>query len=110
MSHLSEHKSLSDSSLNLWLNQSDQQLVLVVFKADWAGGVAILKGFIDKILIEMPGVQVYWVDVESNKDLSLSFGINQIPSIIMLRDHEVVDHINGILPRRKLSARMARHL
>jgi thioredoxin-like negative regulator of GroEL len=87
---LPEHKSLSDSPLNLWLNQSDKQLVLVVFTADWAGSVAILKGFLSKIAEELPS--------------------GKIPSIIMLRDHEVVDHINGLLPRKKIAARMAHHL
>lgn len=94
----------------MWLKQSDRQLVLVVFTADWAGSVAILKGFLERISEEMPTVDIKWVDVETNRELSLSFGVNQIPSIIMLRDHEVVDHVNGILPRRKLAARMARHL
>ena len=110
MPQLPEHKPLNDSPLSLWLNQSDKQLVLVVFTADWAGSVAILRGFLSKIAVEMPTAKVHWVDVEANQELSNSFGINQIPSIIMLRDHEVVDHINGVLPRRKLSARMARHL
>lgn len=110
MPQLPEHKSRSDSSLSLWLKQSDKQLTLVVFTADWAGSVAILEGFMDKILEEMSGVAIHWIDVEANQELSLSFGVNQIPSIIMLRDHEVVDHINGILPRRKLAERMSRHL
>lgn len=110
MPQLPEHKSLNNSSLSLWLKQSDRQLVLVVFTADWAGSVAILKGFLERISEEMPTVDIKWVDVETNRELSLSFGVNQIPSIIMLRDHEVVDHVNGILPRRKLAARMARHL
>lgn len=110
MPQLPEHKSLSDSPLNLWLNQSDKQLVLVVFTADWAGSVAILKGFLSKISEEMPSVKIHWVDVEANKELSHFFGVSQIPSIIMLRDHEVVDHINGLLPRKKIAARMARHL
>jgi|GEM_PF-2374915 len=107
---LPEHKSLSYSSLSSWLKQSDKQLVLVVFTADWAGSVAILKGFLDRISDEMPGAAVFWIDVEANRELSVSFGINQIPSIIMLRDHEVVDHINGIIPRRKLAERMAKFL
>jgi thioredoxin 1 len=107
---LPEHKSSNVLSLSVWLNQSDKQLTLVVFTADWAGSVAILKGFLDRILEEMPDVAIHWVDEETNRDLSLSFGVNQIPSIIMLRDHEVVDHINGIIPRRKLAERMAKHL
>lgn len=72
--------------------------------------MAILRGFLDRIFEEMPGVAINWIDVEANRELSLSFGVNQIPSIIMLRDHEVVDHINGIIPRRKLAARIAKHL
>ena len=81
-----------------------------MFTAHWAGGVAILRGFLDQILKEIPNVSVNWVDAEDNKELSLSFGIDQIPSIIMLRDHEIVDHINGIIARRKLAERMRRHL
>lgn len=110
MPQLPEHKSLSNESLSLWLKQSDKQLVLVVFTADWAGSVAILEGFLDRISKEMSGVAIYWVDVEANRELFLSFGVNQIPSIIMLRDHEVVDHVNGIIPRRKLADRMRWYL
>jgi len=86
---LPEHKSRNDSSLSLWLKQSDKQLTLVVFTADWAGSVAILKGFLNRILEEMPGIAVHWIDIETNQELSLSF---------------------GILPRRKLADRMSQHL
>jgi len=107
---LSGHKSQNDSSLSTWLNQSDKQLTLIVFKADWAGSVAILSGFLERIFEEMPNFVIHWVDVETNRELSLSFGVNQVPSIIMLREHEVVDHVNGVIPRRKLADRMAKHL
>lgn len=54
----------------------------------------------------MPELAVEWVDVEDNAQLASSLGIKHIPSIILLRNHEVVDHIDGMMPRRKLSKRL----
>jgi len=77
-----------------------------VFTAPWSGSGAILRNFMGEISREMPELAVEWVDLEDNAQLASSLGVNHIPSIILFRNHEVVDHIDGMLPRRKLVKRM----
>jgi thioredoxin 1 len=110
MSRFSDHHETNNNEWLSWLEESNEQLIVVVFIADWVGTVEILRSFLNKICLEMPGVALRWVDVEEYEHLSLDVGINQIPSIILLRNREVVDHINGLIPRRSLAARMEPYL
>ena len=93
-----------------WLRESNNHLVVVAFVADWAGTAEILKGFLGIIAAELPGVTIKWVDVDQNTQLTVEMGVNQIPSVVLLRNQEVVDHIDGLIPRRKLASRIERFL
>lgn len=106
VSHPSENSGSKSNQLIDWLNASNEQLVAVVFTAQWSGSGTILRNFMGKISREMPEMIVEWVDVDQNAQLSASLGINHIPSVILLRHHEVVDHIDGMMPRSKLAKRI----
>lgn len=106
MNHLSENSGPKTNHLIDWLNTSNDRLVAVVFTASWSGSGAILRNFMGKIVHEMPELAVEWVDVDDNPQLASKLGINHIPSIILLRNREVVDHIDGMMPRSKLAKRM----
>jgi len=106
VNHPFENSGPKKNQLVDWLNASNDRLVAVVFTATWSGSSAILHNFMGKIVLGMPELTVEWVDVDDNAQLASNLGINHIPSIILLRNHEVVDHIDGMMPRSKLASRM----
>jgi thioredoxin-like negative regulator of GroEL len=57
-----------------------------------------------------PGVEVHWVNIEKDRELSERLGVFAIPSTILFRNREVVDHIAGVIPRRKIEERIAPYL
>jgi thioredoxin-like negative regulator of GroEL len=106
VNHLSKKSGSNGDQLVAWLNASNDHLVAVVFTAEWSGSGTILRNFMGKIAREMPEIVIEWVDVDESPQLSANLGINHIPSVILLRNHEVVDHIDGMMPRSKLAKRM----
>ena len=70
----------------------------------------ILRGFLTKVTHQLPGLVVHYVEVEEHPQLSAEMGVNTIPTVVLLRNQTVVDHIDGVIPRSKLVARIEPHL
>lgn len=96
--------------LTSWLDSSENCLVIVVFFTEWAGSVEILRGFMDRIQETYSDVEVHWINIEEQRNLSIELGISAIPSTILFKNREVVDHISGVIPRRKIEERIKPHL
>jgi thioredoxin 1 len=47
------------------------------------------------------------VNVDNNPDLSVKYGINAIPTLLLFKDGEIVERFQGVPPRAKLEAAMA---
>ena len=110
MSTSSKQVASDQGALADWLAESNERLVVVAFTADWAGGALILRGFLDKIERKLPDLQVYYVDADARQQLVADMGVNQIPTVLLLRSQTVVDHIDGLIPRSKLAARIGAYL
>jgi thioredoxin 1 len=110
LSHLSDHNSEKNNLLTNWLDNSENCLVIAVFFAEWAGSVEILRGFMDRIQETCPSVEIHWVNIEQQRELSIDLGVSAIPSTILFKDREVVDHIGGVIPRRKIEERIKPYL
>lgn len=57
-----------------------------------------------------PGVEIHWVNIEEDRELSMDLGVCAIPSTVLFRNREVVDYIAGVIPRRKIEERIAPHV
>lgn len=83
---------------------------MVVFHASWVGAKEIIETFLEKISQQHPSVRVTWVDVEASPELSLHLGVNQVPTILILRHHQIHDMVIGTISRRKLQEKIERYL
>jgi len=110
MTNFSNHSDIKRSDLKVWLSDSNEHLVVLIFVADWAGSVAILRGFMERILRDEPELVVIWVDIEKQPEITLDLGVASVPTVVLLRNQEVVDHIGEVLPRKKLAERIALHI
>jgi thioredoxin 1 len=95
---------LTDDNFESEVIQSSQP-VLVDFWAEWCMPCRMLAPTIDELAKEYQGkVKVGKVDTDSNRDVSVKFGISAIPTIILFKGGEVVRKFVGVTPKNEFKA------
>jgi thioredoxin 1 len=81
--------------------------VLLDFWAVWCGPCKMIAPFVEELAGEYEGkVKVGKVDVDSNPQISMNYGIRSIPTLLVFRDGKVVDQIIGAVPKQAISAKL----
>jgi thioredoxin 1 len=87
---------LTDQNFEQEVLKSDKP-VLVDFWAEWCMPCKMLGPTIDKIAKDYAGkVKVGKVDTDSNRDVSMRFGISAIPTVILFKDGKVAQKFVGL--------------
>lgn len=83
------------------------QLVLVDFWAEWCGPCRMLAPIVDEIAEEFKGkIVVGKVDVDNNPEVCAKYGIRNIPTILFIKNGEVVDKQVGAAPKNTLVSKL----
>lgn len=90
---------LTDSNFEKEVIKSDVP-VLVDFWAEWCQPCRMLAPTIDQLADEYEGrVKVGKVDTDSNRDVSVKYGISAIPTVILFKGGEVQKKFVGLTPK-----------
>jgi thioredoxin 1 len=101
MGHAAE---FSDAGFDSDVLQSSQP-VLVDFWATWCGPCRQIAPLIDELAKQYEGtVKIGKVNVDENPELSMKYGINAIPTLLLFKDGEIVERFQGVPPRTRLEA------
>ena len=77
-----------------------EQVVLVDFWAAWCGPCRMVGPIIDEIAEEYDGKAVVGkVDVDENPEISAKYGIRSIPTLLFIKNGEVVDKQTGAVAK-----------
>jgi thioredoxin 1 len=81
--------------------------VVVDFYADWCGPCRTLTPTVEKLAEDYQGkVEIVKVNVDSNPDLAMRYGISSIPTVVFIKNQQVVDRTVGLQSKGDLAKRI----
>ncbi len=97
---------LTDDNFEAQVIQSDTP-VLVDFWAEWCMPCRMLAPTIDELAREFVGkVKVGKVDTDSNREVSIKYGISAIPTVILFKAGQPVRKFVGVAPKQEFVAEL----
>ena len=85
--------------------------VLVDFWATWCEPCKTLGPMLEKLAAEYHGAfRLGKVDVDKQQELAGMFGIRSVPTVVLVKDGQVLDGFAGALPLGQLREFLARHV
>lgn len=100
---------ITDSNFQSDVLESSQ-VTMVDFWAEWCGPCRMIAPIVDELAKEYEGrAQIGKVNVDHNQ-LGMQFGIRSIPTILFIKDGEVVDRHVGAASKAVLEAKLKAHL
>jgi len=100
---------LTDSNFNEQV--SKYSLMLVDFWAPWCGPCRMVSPVIEQLAREYAGRVVFGkLNIDENQRVAQSFGIQSIPTMMILKNSKVVDVIVGALPKPQIQSKLKQHL
>ena len=87
--------------------KESEKTVLLDFYADWCGPCRMVSPIIDEIAEENPDILVGKVNVDRESALAEAFGVSSIPTLIVLKNGNVVNRVTGARPKAQILALIA---
>jgi thioredoxin 1 len=71
----------------------------------------MIAPIVEELAHEYDGkLKVGKVDVDSNQQVSMQFGVRSIPTLLIFKSGKVVEQVIGAVPKRLLAEKIAKHL
>lgn len=74
---------------------SQDRITIVDFWAEWCGPCRMLSPILDNIANERTDTQIVKVNVDSNPELSVEYGIRNIPAVYIFKNGEQINKFVG---------------
>ena len=90
---------------------SSEKPVVIDFWAEWCGPCRMVAPIIEELAAEYEGrVVIGKCDVEENDDITMKYGVRNIPTIIFLKGGQLVDKQVGAASKDALKAQIEKLL
>ncbi|MBK8515587.1 MAG: thioredoxin [Saprospiraceae bacterium] len=84
---------------------------VVDFWAEWCGPCRLIGPIIEDLAHQYEGkATIGKVNVDENPEISMKYGIRSIPTILIIKDGQVVDKQVGVTTKASLESKLAAHL
>ncbi len=103
-------KEITDSNFTETVLNSDQ-LTLIDFWAQWCGPCRAIAPIIEELAKEYEGKAVIGkVDVDQNQEIAMTYNIRSIPTLLFIKNGEVVDKHVGSTTKAVLKGKLDKYL
>ena len=90
---------------------SNEGLTVIDFWAEWCGPCRLVSPIIDELSQEYDGKALIGkVNVDENPDISFKYGIRSIPTILFLKNGEVIDKHVGTATKQYLNDKITSNI
>jgi len=87
------------------------QVTLVDFWAEWCGPCRMIGPVVEELATEYAGkAKIGKVNVDENPAISQQFGIRSIPTLLFIKNGEIVDKQVGVAPKAVLQQKLEQHM
>lgn len=81
--------------------------VVVDFYADWCGPCKMMAPIVEELAEEYEGkVKIGKINTDENRQAAAKYNIMTIPTLLIIKNGEVVDSVIGVLPKATLQAKI----
>ena len=85
--------------------------VLVDFWAAWCGPCRMIAPTVEDLATEYRGrLKVVKLDVDESPEVSVRYGVQSIPTLLLFKDGKVVETIMGAIPKLAIVSRIKNHV
>ena len=97
-----ELTTITDDNFEEEVIKSDKP-VLIDFWAVWCGPCRMIAPIVEELATEYEGkVKIGKLDVDSNQQTSIKFGVRSIPTILIFKNGEIKETIIGAVPKKNI--------
>ncbi|MBE31441.1 MAG: thioredoxin [Dehalococcoidia bacterium] len=101
---------LNDNNFDEEVIKSNEP-VLVDFWAEWCGPCKMIAPSVENISSEYEGkLKVGKLDVDSNPNVSSTYGIRSIPTLLIFKNGAPVDQIVGAVAQNVIESKVDNHI
>lgn len=84
---------------------------VVDFWAEWCGPCRLIGPIIEDLAVAYDGkATIGKVNVDENPEISMKYNIRSIPTVLIIKDGEIVDKQVGVTTKAALEAKIQAHL
>ena len=79
-----------------------EKVVVIDFWATWCGPCKMMAPVVEEVAKDYPDAKVCKVNVDEEPELSNAFKIVSIPTIVVIKNGEIIDSVVGYRPKEDI--------